>query len=99
MMMIKFHQFSTAMHIKKKRGVLVNFMKRLNYGNRHKRMLSIIVIISFMAAILPLSPGVAAAETTAQSVITDYIQRLMRPLMQAVSNILVSDLPRIFLKI
>ena len=61
------------MHIKKKRGVLVNFMKRLNYGNRHKRMLSIIVIISFMAAIMPLSPGVSAAETTAQSVLTDYI--------------------------
>ena len=71
--MIKFHQFSTAMPIKMKWGVLVNIMKRLNYGNRLKRMLSIIVTISFMAAIMPLSPGVSAAETTAQSVITDYI--------------------------
>ena len=35
-------------------------------------MLSIFVSISLMATILPLAAGVAAAETTAQSMMTDY---------------------------
>ena len=46
--------------------------KGLRFGNSLKRMLSIVVSISLMATILPLSAGVAAAETTAQSIITDY---------------------------
>ena len=46
--------------------------KGLRFGNSLKRMLSIFVSICLMATILPLAAGVAAAETTAQSVMTDY---------------------------
>ena len=46
--------------------------KRLRFGNSLKRMLSILVSICLMATILPLAAGVAAADTTAQSMITDY---------------------------
>ncbi|QYR19338.1 putative Ig domain-containing protein [Paenibacillus sp. sptzw28] len=49
------------------------FLKRFNYGNEFKRILSIVICISFMAALLPISPRVSAAETTVQSVITDYL--------------------------
>ena len=46
--------------------------KGLRFGNRLKRMLSIFVSICLMATILPIAAGVAAAETTAPSIITDY---------------------------
>ncbi|MDQ0897846.1 OmpL47-type beta-barrel domain-containing protein [Paenibacillus sp. V4I7] len=45
-------------------------MKGLTFRNAFKRILSIVISITFMATILPLSTGVAAAETT--SIFTDY---------------------------
>ncbi|MGO4274548.1 alginate lyase family protein, partial [Paenibacillus sp. TAF58] len=47
-------------------------MKVFSFRNTFKRMLSIVVSITFMATILPLSAGVAAADTTAQSIMTEY---------------------------
>ena len=59
------------------------FQKELRFGNRLKRMLSIFVSICFMATFLPVAAGVAAAETTVQSVITDYQPTIKRSSMQA----------------
>ncbi|MBD0382950.1 putative Ig domain-containing protein [Paenibacillus sedimenti] len=44
----------------------------LNFGKAYKRILSLIISISLMASLLPIASGVAAAETPAQSIITDY---------------------------
>ncbi|MDF2645596.1 MAG: hypothetical protein K0Q73_1401, partial [Paenibacillus sp.] len=46
--------------------------KRIRYGNSLKSMLSLLVSICVLAMILPTAAGVAAAETTAQSMFTDY---------------------------
>ena len=51
---------------------MVMVQKGLRFGNSIKRMLSIFVSICLMATFLPIAAGVAAAETTAQSMITDY---------------------------
>ncbi|KRF43727.1 discoidin domain-containing protein [Paenibacillus sp. Soil787] len=45
-------------------------MKVFSLRNTFKRILSIVVSITFMATILPLAAGVAAADTT--SIVTDY---------------------------